>query len=156
ILSAVFSADGRRVTVVGRDRTLRVWDIATSYQPVIATLEHEDYVNQVAFSPDGRRVVTASSDHTARIWDAMTGKQIGDALQHGGENVHEAFFNTGGDRVLTVAEKTARVWNAMTGKPMSQPLRSKECLAFDPDGQNLVAFGREKEGAAGKDKLHVW
>ena len=73
--SAAFSPDGTRVVTASRDKTARVWDVATGTG--IAVLKgHEDGVNSAAFSPDGTRVVTASGDKTARVWDAATGAEI--------------------------------------------------------------------------------
>ena len=40
---------------------------ALSCKPV-ATIQHDDWVNNASFSPDGTHLVTASYDHTAKIY----------------------------------------------------------------------------------------
>jgi WD40 repeat protein len=55
--SVAFSPDGRQVVSGSRDRTVRLWDAATS--AALQTLRgHSGPVNSVAFSPDGLAVNT--------------------------------------------------------------------------------------------------
>jgi hypothetical protein len=68
VLSAAFSPDGTRVVTASGDKTVRVWDAATS-KPLAPPFVHQGRVRSTAFSPDGTRVVTASADKTARIWE---------------------------------------------------------------------------------------
>ena len=49
------------------DKTLKVWDVATS--KCVATLEgHSETVFGVTVFPDGRRVVSVSQDMTLKLW----------------------------------------------------------------------------------------
>ena len=70
VVSASFSADGKRVVTASVDKTARVWDADTG-KPVGESMAHGFRINSATFSPDGKRVVTASGDKTARVWDAF-------------------------------------------------------------------------------------
>lgn len=67
--SAQLSPDGRRLAVVERPTTVRIFDLVTE--------EDEPFVlrsRRFAFSPDGRGIVTY--DGEVRSWDAETGRQL--------------------------------------------------------------------------------
>ena len=69
--SAEFSPDGKRILTASWDKTVRLWDAATSQQ-IGAPLGDDAPVAQARFSPDGARIVAAISDKTARLWDLRT------------------------------------------------------------------------------------
>ena len=55
--------------MTGCDRTVRVWDVATS-RPIGPVLRHEAGVRMVAFSDDGSQVLTGTTDGKVTFWDA--------------------------------------------------------------------------------------
>jgi WD40 repeat protein len=58
-----------------RDRTLRVWDLATG--ETTKTLQgHTAELYALAVTPDGRYVVSGSNDHTLRVWDIKDGREL--------------------------------------------------------------------------------
>jgi WD40 repeat protein len=66
VLSAVFSADGRRIAATCADDVL-IWQVDGAGEPVI--LEgHKHLTADVRFSPDDRRIASASVDGTIRVW----------------------------------------------------------------------------------------
>jgi predicted oxidoreductase (fatty acid repression mutant protein) len=110
IISAAFSADGKRVVTASRDRTARIWD-AESGEEMAVLKGHTSRVSSAAFSADGRRVVTASQDSTARIWDADSGEEIA-VLKGHTDSVLSAAFNADGKRVVTASfDDTAHIWD---------------------------------------------
>ena len=51
-----------------RDRTIRVWDIATRRE--LRRFEgHRGAINVITFTPDGRSLISGSDDATALVWD---------------------------------------------------------------------------------------
>lgn len=65
------SADGKYLITSGRDRQVRVWDIAT-HQNVVSML-HSSYVPVIALSPDDERLVTVTDEGELRVWNFRTG-----------------------------------------------------------------------------------
>jgi len=140
VVSACFSADGRRVVTASWDKTAQVWD-TESGQPVGEPLRHDDFVWAANFSPDGRRIVTISKGPDVRIWEAESGRLIGKPLHHDGE-VAAASFSFDSRRIVTACgDRTARVWNAETGEAVGKPMRHQGEVTmanFSPDGRWIV------------------
>jgi WD40 repeat protein/tetratricopeptide (TPR) repeat protein len=140
-----FSPDGKQVATASRDRTARVWDVATG-QPVTAPLRHDGPVNQVAFSPDVGRLVTASDDRTARLWDAATGKQLRGLTPHN-DPVQSASFSPDGKRVVTRSQGMIRVWRATDGKLVMgfhADVASLQDAVFNADGSHILVTGGQR------------
>jgi WD40 repeat protein len=110
LLSAAFSADGRRFVTAGSDGTAKVWRTADRRQLTVLS-GHQGTVYTAAFSPDGQRIVTAGLDATVRVWDAATGKQLTLLSGHQGL-VESAAFSPDGARIVSAGrDATARVWS---------------------------------------------
>ncbi|EXK79050.1 hypothetical protein FOQG_16318 [Fusarium oxysporum f. sp. raphani 54005] len=68
----VFSPDNRLLSVASKDRTVCLWDVATSTH--IKTFQtYNDIPEMVRFSQDGQIIAVASKDRTTRIWNTSTG-----------------------------------------------------------------------------------
>jgi WD40 repeat protein len=140
VLSAVFSADGRRIVTASWDNTARVWNADTGAR--VALMQgHEGKVNSAAFSRDGTRIVTASDDNTARVWDATTGTQLA-LLQGHTDTVESAAFSPDDTRIITASrDNTARVWDAASGTQLALMTGHEDRVlsaAFSPDGTRVV------------------
>jgi WD40 repeat protein/serine/threonine protein kinase len=137
-----FSPDGRRLASAGKDRGVRVWNIAS--QELMQRLDgHRDEVNLVGFVGNDT-VASASDDGTIRLWNVATGQT---KLQLDAQD--------GAVRALAIAPnleciasggtgRMVHLWNPATGQRSwsSEALAVVESLVFSPDGQTLVAgFG---------------
>jgi WD40 repeat protein len=108
-MTAAFSPDESKIVSASADRTIRVWNIDGTGEPLV--LEgHEGLVWSADFSPDGTRIVSASSDWTARVWNADgTGEPIFLGWYQG--PVWHAAFSDDGSRIATAsAERVVHVW----------------------------------------------
>jgi WD40 repeat protein len=62
-----FSRDGRRLATVSRDRTTKIWNVATREEEFTLS-GHADGVWAVAFHPQSERIATGSWDRTLRVY----------------------------------------------------------------------------------------
>ena len=69
--AVTLTQDEKFLITSGRDRAVRVWDIATREN--IVTLQHHSYVPVIALSPDDQRLVTITDEGEMRVWQLRTG-----------------------------------------------------------------------------------
>ena len=70
-----FSPDGKTLASGGQDQAVRVWDVATGKERLLA--DEPAGVAVAAFlTPDGQQVVTAHKDNWMRVTDAATGRLV--------------------------------------------------------------------------------
>ena len=67
VFAVVFHPDGTRIASGGRDRAVRLWDVASG-QEVAHLPGHTSYVWSLAFSPDGKTLVSGSGDASVRAY----------------------------------------------------------------------------------------
>jgi WD40 repeat protein/serine/threonine protein kinase len=138
-----FAPDGRRLATVYRDRSARVWDIATG-SALSPPLKHDGPVRALAFSPDGRVLATAGDDATIRRWDSLTGAPVGDPTRTGGPVAALAFSPDGSRLAAAGGAAGARtpfpfLWDA-AGTPVGGPAAGRVlAVAFAPDGLAVAA-----------------
>jgi len=81
VTSVDFSPCGRYVLSGSKDKTIKLWDIATGRE--IRTFRgHSDVVSSVKFLPDGRHVVSSSWDGSVRLWDVTSGLEVSASKEH--------------------------------------------------------------------------
>ena len=128
--------------------------VAKAFPQLLATLNHQDEVEQAVFSPDGERLLTADADRSARVWDA-DGRLLFTLQGHSGR-VCAAKFSPNGQYIVTASDdQTARIWSVSDGRLLSTlghsgpvPVRfdmSTEARAtFSNDSQRVVTVGLDR------------
>ncbi len=161
-----FSPDGRRLATAAKDKTVKIWDLATGHpQPTQLTLQHSAWVRDVAFLPAGDRLVTAAND-TAYLWaldDPKTPRRsflqgspiYGLAVSRDGSRLATAGNGSGKGRVI-------KVWDLEAPGHDPQPVATIDVagawvmgLAFSPDGCCLATACVER-GKAERTSASIW
>jgi WD40 repeat protein len=142
---AAFSEDGKRLVTASRDKTARIWDVASGRQ--LKVLEgHGDWVWTAGFSRDGYLVVTASGDKTARIWNTENGAELA-KLEHG-NSVESASFHPDGKRVVTASDDDkVRIWDWKNKKILHEiPGHAGQLwnASFSPSGDRILTASRDR------------
>ena len=141
INSICFSPDGNFVVSGSSDKTLILWDFATS-EEVISFYGHKGAITSVGFSCDGKYIISGSTDSTVRIWDVGTGKEIRRFYGHA-QVVNSVCFNPDRNYAMSGSyDGTIKIWDILTGKEIrSIKGHSGDVLAvaFTPDGKYILS-----------------
>ena len=148
---AVYSPDGARVLILGRNSILQACDAATGRR-----LWRKDHAGQPAFSPDGRRVaVSVEGDGRATrvvVYDAATGATVRE-FPVGERGRPTPGFTPDGERVyLHRANRDPR--NAPPGRDgiVTGDLRTGRVSTILPDVRELEAVSADGRAILGLDK----
>jgi WD40 repeat protein len=136
-----FSPDGGYLATAGRDRTARVWSLASRQE--VMRVRHGAGVEAVAFGPGGATLLSASYDGTARLWEVPTGRELLRAVHAGGAEV--AAFSPDGARVGSGGmDGSIRVWELTRGDELARMPHPDEVnvVAFSPDGARIATGSR--------------
>jgi WD40 repeat protein/serine/threonine protein kinase len=128
VRSAEFSSDGESILTASRDKTLKIWDVATG--TARQTLSSEHRLESASFSPDSKRILTigfVASRSQAQVWDLASEKPLYTLGTSGIGLV--AAFSPDGTRIITANNNDpATLWDAETGR---------ELLTFGHMGRNF-------------------
>lgn len=107
--SLVISDDTKYLISGSRDKTVRIWNLATG--ELIHILKgHEDIVNTVALSPDQEIIASGSADKTIKIWHLHTGELLATFTGHS-NSVTAVTFTTSGEMLVSASlDKTIKIW----------------------------------------------
>jgi DNA-binding beta-propeller fold protein YncE len=146
LFGVAFSPDGTQLATASADRTVKVWDAATS-QELRTLAGHAGAVGGVAFSPDGKHLATTSLDSTVKVWDMASGQEVRTLSDHLGE-VDGVAFSPDGTLIATAGgDLMVRVWNAHAGQKLltlSGHDNGIISLAFSPEGRRLATASADK------------
>jgi WD40 repeat protein len=141
-----FSPDATWLATAARDKTVRVWDVATGRQELTLTTGVNDAVGSIVFSPDGKRLAAPGPDDTAKVWDLASGQERLTLRGHTDRVIGVAFSSDAARLATAGDDRTARVWDAATGEELlilrghAGPLAN---VVFDPDGIRLATASQD-------------
>ncbi len=142
ILCLAFAADNKRLISGGRDKTVRVWNVASGEE--LHRLEgHGGTVHSGLLSPGGKVLASGSDDKTIRLWDMASGKELRRVEQPGPVYV-VAFAHDGKTLAAGCSDRgygVLQLWDAAEMKPrrrisLPSPVVS---IAFAPDDRTLAS-----------------
>jgi WD40 repeat protein len=151
VYDVAFSADGRRLAVIGyvgtgkpdgsADPSVRIFEPASGAPITSISTPNAD---RVALNPDGHRLVTGGIDGSVSLWNTDTGKLDHPQPGHIGE-VNAVAFSPDGTYIASGGEDSSlRMSDAASGKAIGKSMTmvySVDSLAFSPDGRRLVTDG---------------
>jgi WD40 repeat protein len=156
LLDVQFSADGRLLVSLGRDRTARVWEVPSG-RPLRVFHNEAGPIHAMALAEHGKLLALACSiggsgrDTELRLWDVTTGETVARLTGAYGTVQHLTFH--GADEVVFVAQEQTWLWNRTGGAarpwPHRRPMRA---LASDLSGRTLYSGG----GATEAGRVWAW
>jgi WD40 repeat protein len=139
--ACAISPDDSFIVSASRDKTLKVWDVATGRERATLT-GHTSGIRACAISPTSSFIVSASWDKTLKVWDAATGNEQVNLAGHNSWISDFAISSDGSWIVSASDDKTLKVWDSATGRERATLplLGSGDCLALHP-WLPFVAYG---------------
>lgn len=114
VISLAMSDDGKTLVSGGRDKAIRVWDVATGQ--LTKTLQSDSgTVEAVAVSSDGNTIVSAGGDRMVRIWDLTSAQPP--RMMAGHQNIpNRVAISADGKTLISTAYSEIKLWDMTTGE----------------------------------------
>jgi len=145
VWSVAFAPDGKTLLSGGKDRTLRLWDVATGQlERTVAVTPHE--ARCVAFSSDGR-LGLAATGIGVRVFDLAGGREAARYAGHT-NTVKTLAVSPNGRRVLSAGDDRAIcLWDLHDGREHRRLIGHKgdvNAVGFLPDSGHALSGSRDR------------
>ncbi len=168
-LSAVFSPDGNRLALAGRDprgqaAAVRILDVNTGQELKQLAVGAEE-LRGLVFSADGKSLAAVGQVQQGlgvqeiRLWDVADGKKRWQVSRPGYNTVQMLAFSPDGLSLAFCEAGTVTLLTAASGEELrrltpKEGLNNVQRLAFAPDGRTLAVAGAQPDGRSGR--IHIW
>jgi WD40 repeat protein len=150
VRALAFTHDGKTLATGGKDRTIRLWDVATRKQTRLfqgAKTESDPMVEPApilatAYSPDGTSVATADEEGQVSLYALSPPRLLRSWIAHSDAAAALAYSPDGRLLVTGGYDKAIKVWNLATGDLVRTLEGHKGWIlssVFSHDGQTLAS-----------------
>ena len=140
ISDVAFTPDGKTLTTVSRNGTIRFWNTTNGDQR-FPTVAHKRVGTVLAFSPDGTILAAVGLCNTIRLWNVTDGK-LGSTFVAGHFNVEAIAFSPDDALLASGGWDDLTLWDVRRDRRL-RTFREEsariQALTFSPDGQTLVS-----------------
>jgi WD40 repeat protein len=138
IEALAFTADGRKLISIGRDKTARFWDVDDQEESRVLQ-KGRGQIDGLNYSSDGRYLVESSMTDGIHVHDlTSTAKPRTLATR----SSRRAIFSPDGRLIAGAPDHRVTLWDAQTGALLSTLSKAEPdeigAMAFSPDGQWLA------------------
>lgn len=143
-------SDGSSIASASRDKTVRVWSVASGADTLSYT-GHSDIVNAVAWALDGQHVASGGNDKTVQIWPVSSANDQPFSYQGHSDTVNCVIWLTDGSTQYIASasnDKTVRIWkrDGSDITTYTEHTDAVRTVALSPDGKYIASGGEDKTG----------
>lgn len=142
LLKVGFSPDGSRLALVGKDGSLRLWDVAAGAEPVLMDTGSSTSVTCAAFGPDGTLLAAGTADGSLLVITSGS-SQVLWTVSTGSEIVDSVAFSPDGTQIVSGGQEGAvKTWDAASGtvgRTFEGHIAPVFSVAFSPDGGQIAS-----------------
>lgn len=139
IRALAFSPDSQILATGGRDKTIRLWNVADG-SPRHTLTGHSYRVDTLAFSPDGKTL--ASGNDKLHLWDVETGTELNRILVDKRFNIDTLLFSPDGFIIIMAGSDGINLYDTRSGLISNLHLGITSMLKFSTDSKTLMSVER--------------
>jgi WD40 repeat protein/predicted Ser/Thr protein kinase len=127
VFGVLFSPDGRRLSSVGFDSTVRLWDVVARRELGKPLRGHLGLIGGAALLPDGRRLATGGSTarDAVKLWDLAAQRELLTLQGEGHYFMHVTCSPDGNTLAATSFTGVAHLWHAPSWEEIEAAERDK-------------------------------